>query len=105
MNRGRKDRQGQDDFASRCGVAVDLRRPVISLQAILRCASCSDMEAAPAYDWKGLRARCEQSLRDNAEWRRSPGHEIPDPLSASRAPATETQIVREEARLGVRLPP
>ena len=63
------------------------------------------MEAAPAYDWKGLRARCEQSLRDNAEWRRSQGHEIPDPLPASRAPATEAQIVREEARLGVRLPP
>jgi len=63
-------------------------------------------ETAPMYDWKQLLARCERWGRDWAEWQRSAGHPITsDRLPAAFAPATEPQIAREEARLGVRLPP
>ncbi|HKQ15837.1 MAG TPA: SMI1/KNR4 family protein [Steroidobacteraceae bacterium] len=61
---------------------------------------------APTYDWQQLLARCEQWGRARAEWERSKGHELTaDQLPSARAPATEVQIAREEARLGVRLPP
>ena len=60
----------------------------------------------PMYDWKQLLARCERWGRDRAEWERSARPEITsDRLPAAFAPATESQIAREEARLGVRLPP
>ena len=63
-------------------------------------------EAATVYDWKALLARCERWSHESAEWQRSKGHQITsDPLPAAVAPATEDQIAREEARLGVRLPP
>lgn len=63
-------------------------------------------ESAPVYDWKGLFARCEKWGRARAEWQRSKGYEIPTArLPAACAPASEAQIAREEARLGVRLPP
>jgi cell wall assembly regulator SMI1 len=63
-------------------------------------------EAAPVYDWKQLLARCERWGRDRAEWQQGKGHQFnPDRLPATVAPATEAQIAREEARLGVRLPP
>lgn len=57
-------------------------------------------------DWKGLFARCERWGQDNARWQRSKGHEITsEQLPSTLPPATEAQIAREEARLGVRLPP
>ena len=63
-------------------------------------------EAAPMYDWKSLLARCERWGREMAEWQRCKGHQITsDWLPAAAAPATEAQIAREEARLGVSLPP
>ena len=63
-------------------------------------------EAAPVYDWKSLLARCERWSRERAEWRRGKGHQVTaDQLPAAAAPATEAQIAREEARLGVPLPP
>jgi cell wall assembly regulator SMI1 len=63
-------------------------------------------EAAPVHDWKSLLARCGRWGREWAEWERSNGHEITsDWLPAVAAPATEAEIAREEARLGVRLPP
>ena len=63
-------------------------------------------EAGSRNDWKRLLARCERWGHDHAEWQRSRGHPITsDRLPASRTPATEAQIAREEARLGVRLPP
>lgn len=64
------------------------------------------MDDAPIYDWKGLLARCERWGRDWAEWHGSQGREIAaDQLPKACAPATETLLAREEARLGVRLPP
>ena len=63
-------------------------------------------ESVSPYDWKGLFARCEGWGRRRAELDRSKGHAInSDRLPATYAPATEAQIAREEARLGVRLPP
>jgi len=63
-------------------------------------------EDAPVYDWESLLARCERWGRERAEWQRSKGHEITsDLLPTAAAPASEAQIAREEARLGVRLPP
>jgi len=59
----------------------------------------------PAYDWEQLLARCERWGDSRAEWERSKGHEVTaDRLPTAFAPATEAQIAREEARLGVRLP-
>src|SRR5262245_38429645 len=61
---------------------------------------------APRFDWTQLLARCEQWGRARAEWDRSKGHELTaNGLPTACAPATEAQIAREEARLGVRLPP
>jgi sulfatase modifying factor 1 len=63
-------------------------------------------EAAPVYDWKNLLARCERWGRKRAEWQRFKGLQITsDWLPSAATPATEAQIAREEARLGVRLPP
>src|SRR5262245_61372653 len=53
------------------------------------------------YDWKQLFARCQRWRQDNATWQGQAS--APDQPSAT--PATEEQIAREEARLGVRLPP
>lgn len=59
-------------------------------------------ETAPVYEWKRLFARCERW----GEWQRSKGYQITsDRLPAAFAPATESQIARQEAKLGVRLPP
>ena len=63
-------------------------------------------EASPVYDWKLLFTRCERARHADAEWQRSQGHSIPlEQLPATRARATEAQIARVEAKLGVRLPP
>lgn len=63
-------------------------------------------EAASVPDWKGLLARCHQWGRDRAAWERGKGHEAAsDRLPTAFTPATEAQVAREEARLGVRLPP
>jgi hypothetical protein len=63
-------------------------------------------DAAPEHDWQRLFARYEKWGRDIAAWERSQGNEIPsNRLPATMAPATEAQIAREEARLGMRLPP
>jgi hypothetical protein len=60
----------------------------------------------PAYDWKQLFARCQRWGDARAQWERSKGNELTaEWLPAVFAPATEAQIAREEARLGVRLPP
>jgi SMI1 / KNR4 family (SUKH-1) len=57
-------------------------------------------------EWKQLLARCQQWHLDQAEWQRRSGEQfVPDPPPTTFAPATEVQIAREEAKLGVRLPP
>jgi hypothetical protein len=62
-------------------------------------------EIAP-YDWQGLLARCERWGRSRAAQQRSKGQSIAeDRLPRTFPQATEAQIAREEARLGVRLPP
>lgn len=61
---------------------------------------------APTYAWKWLFARCQLWGQAQAEWQRKQGHDLAaDGLPAAFPPATEAQIAREEARLGVRLPP
>jgi hypothetical protein len=63
-------------------------------------------ETALAQDWKRVFSHCERWGREYAEWQRGKGHPIgAGQLPARFAPATETQIAREEARLGVHLPP
>jgi len=57
-------------------------------------------------DWKQLLARCQQWHRDQADWQKRSGEQfVPDPPPTAFAPATGAEIAREEARLGVRLPP
>jgi hypothetical protein len=57
-------------------------------------------------EWQQLLARCQQWHREQAEWQRRSGEQyVPDPQPTTFAPAIEAQIAREEARLGVRLPP
>lgn len=57
-------------------------------------------------DWKQLFSRCARWGQERAGWSRSKGHDVTaDFLPVTFAPATEEQIAREEARLGVRLPP
>jgi hypothetical protein len=64
------------------------------------------MDVTAPYDWNGLFARCARWGQARAEWERGKGNELTaDWLPAAFAPATEAQIAREEARLGVRLPP
>jgi hypothetical protein len=63
-------------------------------------------EAASGHDWEGLLARSHQWGQDRAEWEKGKGHQIAlEWMPTAFAPATESQIAREEARLGVRLPP
>jgi hypothetical protein len=60
----------------------------------------------PVYEWQQLFARCQRWGDSRAEWERSRGNELTaEWLPGVYAPATEVQIAREEARLGVRLPP
>jgi hypothetical protein len=57
-------------------------------------------------DWPELFARSQRWGRDHAEAQLAKGYQIAaDRLPRTFPPATEEQIVREEARLGVRLPP
>lgn len=63
-------------------------------------------DPGPIDEWRHLFARSERSDRDRAEWERGKGRQtISDRLPTAIAPATEDQIARVEARLGVRLPP
>ncbi|HEY5759022.1 MAG TPA: SMI1/KNR4 family protein, partial [Steroidobacter sp.] len=65
------------------------------------------MDETAAAQWQVLFARNEQWRREREAWERSQGRPVfSDRLpSGPFAPATEAQIAREEARLGVRLPP
>lgn len=64
------------------------------------------MRPRRVYDWKHLLARCDQWGRNWAQWERTKGYEFAaDRLPMTFTPATEAQIAREEARLGIRLPP
>lgn len=64
------------------------------------------MDETASYDWQGLLARCERWGRVRAERQRSKGQPVAaDRLPKTFPPAADAQIAREEARLGVRLPP